>query len=154
MVNRSLLLAVTAVSLGFAPAPIFRERPPAGAEAVRRQMEGVWIIESYSVGGVVQGGPGQKWEKVLITRGTWSQTCRVDGKELNTTPYVIAIDEKDSSRLDMAYAGATAPLIWGVLRLDGDRLDVTHATYGPRPTSQTSELLSSQERFVLRRARP
>ena len=154
MVNRSLFLIVTALSLGFAPAPVPKQKPQAGAAMVRQQLEGVWTVESYSVGGQVQGGPGHKWEKVFIKGGTWSQTCRVNGRELNTTPYVVTLAAKDSSRVDMAYEGDKVPLLCGALRLDGDRLDVTHATSGPRPTSHTAELQSGQYRFVLRRDRP
>jgi uncharacterized protein (TIGR03067 family) len=154
MLTRSLFLTVAAVSLGFAPAPIWKERLQPDTERVRSQLEGVWIIESYAFGGRVQGGPGQTWEKVVIKGGTWSQICRVNGRENGTTPYVIALDAKDPTRLDMAYEGAKVPLLYGVFRLDGDRLVVTHATSGPRPTSHTDELRTGQDRYVLRRSRP
>jgi hypothetical protein len=152
---RLSLFALAAVcSLGFAPAPFPKASKPTDAEAVRRQLEGVWTVENCSVGGRVQGGPGPKWEKVRIERGAWSQTCKVNGREVQTTPYVITIDPKDATRIDMAYRGDKASLLYGVLQRDGDCLIVTHATSGPRPTSHTARLRSGQVRWVLRRVQP
>ena len=111
------------------------------------------IVERYSEGGQVQGGPGQKWETVRIERGTWSQTCTVHGRVRQTTPYRITIDPKAGWIIDMAYAATDRPVLYGVFRLEGDRLIVTHATSGPRSTSHTAGLRSGQVRWILRRAR-
>ncbi len=151
----SLVLALAAVcSLAFAPAPFPRARKSASAQDIPSQLEGIWKVESCSVGGRVQGGPGPLWDSVRVERGTWSQSTRSNGRVLWTTAYRIRLGPHDASRIDMAYPGATAPLLYGVLRLDGDRLVVTHATSGPRPTSHTAQLRSGQVRWVLRRARP
>jgi hypothetical protein len=148
----SILLGTTILSLTFAPAPFPREKSRSDVKTVQR-LEGTWIVESYSEGGLVQGGPGPKWETVRIERGNWSQTCTVNGRVCATTPYRISIDLKAGRHIDLAYEGARGPLIHGVFRLDGDRLTVTHATSGPRPGSHTVELRSGQVRWILRRAR-
>src|SRR5262245_56103029 len=117
-----LLLAVSA--LGFAPAPLPKHRKPTSADEVRRSLEGTWAVESHSVGGVVQGGPGLRWESVRIVRGTWTQSTRVkaNGWVNWTTPYLITIHAKGASRIDMAYRPGDKALIYGILQLDGDRL--------------------------------
>ena len=147
---RLVLPLLALLSTGFAPAPLPREKKPPDAETVRRQIEGSWVVESHSVGGRVQGGPGPKWETVRINRGAWSQTSKTG----STTPYLVTIHAKDSSRIDMAYRPGDVPLLYGVLRLDGDRLVVTHATSGALPRSHTAPLRSGQVRWVLRRAWP
>lgn len=148
-----LLLALVTLSLAFAPAPIPKGKRPAKAESVLRRLEGNWVVESHAVGGAVQGGPGQRWEAVRIERGTWSQGCTPPetGKRTWTTPYLIAI-HADASRIDMAYRPDDEPLLYGLLRLDGDRLVVTHATSGPVPDSHDAPLRGGQVRWVLRRA--
>jgi uncharacterized protein (TIGR03067 family) len=150
---RLLLVLAAVFLLGLAPAPFPRAKKRPDAETLRRKLEGAWTVESCSVGGRLQGGPAPRWEKVRIASGTWSQTCKVQGRELQTTPYLITIDPKDVTRIDMAYRDARTPLLYGVFRLDGDRLVVTHATSGPRPSSHAAELRSGQVRWVLRRAR-
>ena len=76
----SLLLAVAAVCLaGFAPAPFPKARKRSDAESLPQRLEGVWTVESCSIGGQVQGGPGPKWETVRIEAGLWSQGCKVAG---------------------------------------------------------------------------
>jgi hypothetical protein len=150
----SLLLAVAAVCLaGFAPAPFPKARKRSDAESLPQRLEGVWTVESCSIGGQVQGGPGPKWETVRIEAGLWSQGCKVAGRTLHTTPYLITLDPRDARRIDMAYRGARAPLLYGTFRIDGDRLTVTHATSGPRPTSHVADLRPGQTRWVLLRAR-
>src|SRR5262249_3318942 len=95
-----------AVAPARAPAPLPRAKKAAtDPETLRRQLEGTWAIENYPVGGRMQGGPGQKWETVRIDRGAWSQSCRVDGRELWTTPYVVSLGPKDASLVDMTYRG-------------------------------------------------
>ncbi len=147
---RFVLPLLAVLSAAFAPAPLPRAKKPPDAETVRRQMEGTWVVERHVVGGRVQGGPGHVWETVRINRGAWSQTSKVG----STTPYLITIHPKDGSRIDMAYRPGDVPLLYGVLRLDGDGLVVTHATSGPLPTSHVAPLRSGQGRWVLRRARP
>jgi hypothetical protein len=145
-----LLVVVSVLSLAFAPAPEPKPKKRPNAETVRRLLEGTWIVESYTVGGQVQGGPGPVWETVRIHRGSWSQTSRLG----STTPYLITIHPEDSARIDMAYQPGDVPLLYGILRLDGDRLVVTHATSGPLPSGHATALGNGQIRWVLRRAKP
>ncbi len=147
---RPLIAAAAVLILGFAPAPFLREKPrPAEG---RGGLEGLWIVESCRYGGVIQGGPGHTWLTVRIKDGTWTQSCKVDGRELWTTPYLITLNAKDRTLIDIAYPGMKTALIYGVYRLEGRRLHITHATSGPTPTGQTGELRNGQTRWVLRRA--
>jgi hypothetical protein len=149
-----LLLVLAAIcSIGLAPAPFPRVKPRTDPVTLLGRLEGVWAVESCTVGGRVQGGPGQKWLTVQIKRGAWSQSCKVEGRELFTTPYLIRIDPQDASRIDLAYRGHSTPVLRGILRLEGDRLIVTEASSGARPTSHTAKLGPGQVRWVLRRAR-
>ena len=150
MCRQALLPLLALAVTGFAPVPFPKDRRPADVPSPR-DLEGLWVVERYTVGGIVQGGPGQTWLAVRVADGKWSQSCRPEGRELWTTPYVVTIDPKQLGRIDMAYEGAKEPLLWGSFRLDADRLTVTHTTHGPRPTSHSSVLVSSQVRWVLRR---
>jgi RNA polymerase sigma factor (sigma-70 family) len=134
-----------------APAPLPRAKKPADAETLQRRLEGTWAVEAYAVGGPVQGGPEPRWETVRLERGAWSQSCTVDGRKLFTTPYVVSLGSKNVSLVDMTYRGDQSPVLRGTLRLEGDRLTVTLASSGPRPTSHAAELRPGQSRWVLRR---
>jgi hypothetical protein len=149
-----LLLAVSA--FGFAPAPLPKHKSPTSAAEVRQGLEGTWDIEGHTRDGVLQGGPEPKWQTVRIERGYWSQSSipKETNKLTWTTPYLITVHAKDASRVDMAYSPGDKPLLYGILKLDRDRLVVTHATSGPLPTSHTAPLRNGQERWVLRRVRP
>jgi hypothetical protein len=152
--NAAILFAVS--SLAFAPAPFPKARKPADAGAARKALDGIWVVQGHSVGGVVQGGPGPKWEAVRIHDGSWSQgnTPAETGKLTWTTPYLVTVHEKEPWRVDMAYRAADKPLLYGIFKLDGDRLIVTHASSGPAPTSHAAPLRNGQVRWVLRRSRP
>jgi RNA polymerase sigma factor (sigma-70 family) len=143
-----------APAAAWAPAPIPKAKRPTDAATLRRQLEGVWTVERYSVGGPVQGGPGPKWETVRIERGAWSQSSRVDGRELWTTPYLITLGPKEATRIDLAYRGHKVPVLRGVLHLEGNRLTVTLASSGARPASHSAPLRAGQVRWVLRLTKP
>jgi hypothetical protein len=154
MMRRHGLLPLLALAVtGFAPLPFPKDDRPAAEVRSVRDLEGLWVVDRHREGGVVHGGPGQTWLTVRITGGKWSQSCRVEGRELWTTPYVVIIDPKKPGLIDMAYEGAKEPLLWGSFRLDAGRLTVTHTTHGPRPTSHNGELVGSQVRWELRRVK-
>src|SRR4051812_34956834 len=107
-----LPFALTVVLLaGFAPAP--PPRPEKRPTSVLGRLEGTWIIEAYGVGGIVQGGPAPKWEKVVIQEGRWSLARMEGNREQRTTPYVIALDPQRPANIDMAYEWMKKPLIFG-----------------------------------------
>jgi uncharacterized protein (TIGR03067 family) len=121
-VMRRILPLFALACFGFAPAP--RYRPAADRFSIDLgRFEGVWKVigHTYRVGGVRMDN---RWEvtHIRVQKDRWTLWT---GEQQNAT-YRIAIGEGTRPR-HIDWYGETGETLWrGVIRRDGDRVDITY----------------------------
>ena len=126
-----LLLLLPIVSLGFAPAPVFRERPN-DPDAVLHRLQGGWRGVSYQHGGQNQmvGTPF----RVHLEKDRWRFFVGTPSSQTNV--YSITLDTKaNPMRIDWREGGSH---LMGIFELTGDRLHYSFRTSREYPRSLTA----------------
>jgi uncharacterized protein (TIGR03067 family) len=150
-----LLLALAALSAGFAPVPPPRARKGLDLKA----LEGAWKVLRYEAG--TPGVTPRPDVRVEIKDDSWTQFSVRDGAFVRSVACRLKVDGKKSPpRVEMSMqrtpGGPLVVVRRGVLELKGDTLTVTYTTYekDPTPTRTGGELAQGQWRWVLKRERP
>ena len=130
------IVAITlfAASLGFAPAPVYRERP--APKDVLRRMQGTWQLNTSA-------GPGGRrsiW--VRIKDDTWTYVFVTNGVESEGSPSRVILGlERGLTTLDLELRhpvpGVTPLVLRGLVKVEGDRLAVCYSptTNASRPSA-------------------
>ena len=120
---RMPLLLLSMVALGFAPAPVFRERPD-DAEAILRRLQGGWRGVSYKSRSQDQlvGTPF----RVQLDKDRWRFFTGTPSTQTNI--YTITLDTKaNPMRIDWREGGSH---LVGLFELSGDRLRYSFRSAG------------------------
>ena len=120
-----ILMAGVALSLGFAPAPIFREPKPSQLLAA---MQGTWEMTGRHKGGTRIF--------VRIQKNTWMYVFVTGDVESKGTPSTIVMGNRlGHATIDLKLSTDNSNVLRAILRVEGDRLTVCHAPKtGERPT--------------------
>jgi uncharacterized protein (TIGR03067 family) len=118
------VVAILTASLGFAPAPVFRERPD--PKGLIRQMQGTWELNT-SV-----GPGGRRSTLVRIKDNTWTYVFVTNEVESEGTPTEITLgSERDLTTLDLRMRNPDpgVPFVLrGIVKIEGK---VLSACYSP-----------------------
>ena len=118
---RTIFLLLSIAALGFAPAPVYRERPN-DADTVHRRFQGGWRGVSYKHGGqdLMLGSPF----RVHLEKDRWR--FFVGAPPTQTNIYTITLDTKSNPmRIDWREGGTH---LRGIFELTGDRLHYSFRT--------------------------
>ena len=120
-----ILMAGVALSLGFAPAPVFREPKPSHLLAT---MQGTWEMT---------GRPkGATRIFVRIQKNTWMYVFVTGDVESEGTPSTIVLgNQLGNATIDLKLSTVNRNVLRAILRMEDDRLTVCHSPKsGERPT--------------------
>ena len=120
---RKILLSLLSIAaLGFAPAPVYRERPN-GPETILRRLQGSWEITRYEYNDV-SVHPAWVSGYAVVVRDKMTFFRRMgEGRVLEETTFTLRLDPKaDSPEID--FVEREDYVFRGVYELNGGRLKV------------------------------
>jgi uncharacterized protein (TIGR03067 family) len=122
-------VALLVVSLAFAPAPVYRERPD--PKGVLKQLQGTWELKTP---------PGRVSTLARIKGDTWNYVFVTNGVESEGSPSRIILSlERGLTTLDLELQhpvpGVSPLVLRALVEIEGDRLSVCYspATNPKRP---------------------
>jgi uncharacterized protein (TIGR03067 family) len=116
---RTILLALSIAALGFAPAPVFRERPD-DPEADLRRFQGSWRAVSYRNSGGYQMIDSSF--RLRVEKDGWRMFA--GAPPVQTNAYTITLDTRTTPmRIDWRGGGIH---LEGIFTLSGDRLHYSY----------------------------
>ena len=138
--RKTLLSLLSLAMLGFAPAPVFREKPN-DPDAVLRRLQGGWRGVSYSQGGKdIMGGAAFRMQ---VEKDTWRFFNGTPSRESNS--YTISLDTKaNPMRIDWRNGGTH---LKGIFVLSGDKLHYSYRQ--PDKGYPTSLTAPASEDYVI-----
>ena len=87
-----LLVSLVGTTLGFAPAPVFRERPDAPDAALKR-LQGTWVVSQYEQDGQTIFAKGEAFE-IKIEKDRWTFFLSRAGRPVTTTIFTTKLAPK------------------------------------------------------------
>jgi uncharacterized protein (TIGR03067 family) len=113
-----LLLLIAA--LGFAPAPVFRERPD-DPVAVLKRLQGTWTVPRYELGGRTAYSKGEAYT-IEIEKDRWTFFRSVNGSPLvKLSSHTLKLDPKATpAEIDLIATHDPMFIFSGVYELKGD----------------------------------
>src|SRR5665213_12752 len=121
--RKTLFLLLSLAALGFAPAPVFREKPD-DPESILRRLQGGWRGISYQNSGrtLYAGTPF----RVHLKKDRWGFFFGEPSRQTST--YTITIDTKSKPmRIDWSEGGVR---LKGIFDLSGDKLHYSYRLSG------------------------
>ena len=124
--RRLLFSLLSIVALGFAPAPVFRERPD-DPEAVLKRLQGTWMVSRYEQGGQTIFAKGEAFE-IKIEKDRWTFFLSRDGLPVTTSSsFALKLDTRGSpAEIDIMSDANKMYMLNGVYHLKGDTLTIVY----------------------------
>ena len=127
----TIAVAILVASLGFAPAPVFRERPD--PKGLLKRLQGTWELKTPS---------GRVSTLARIKDDTWTYIFVTNGVESEGSPTEIILDARGNPvKLDLRLrhpGPGDNPIVLGsILEIEGEVLSVCHSPSieAKRPTT-------------------
>ncbi len=125
-VSRSslLLIGLVGATLGFAPAPVFRERPD-DPDAVFRRLQGTWAVSRNEEGGQTRIPMGQAFT-IKFEKDQWTFLRSENGGPLiKSDRHTLKLDPKATpAEIDFIFSATKEVRFCGVYELKGDTLRI------------------------------
>ena len=121
-----LLVVLVAASLGFAPAPVYREnsRDP---ESVLKRLQGEWAMPRYEQNGRTMISMGEAYT-VKIEKDVWTFYRSHNGGPLvKSSSYTLKLDPK-ANPAEIDFVSSPTYRLLGVYELKGDTLRIAFRT--------------------------
>ena len=126
--RRTVLLLVLLVGsvLGFAPAPVFRERPD-DSKAVLRRLQGTWTVSRYEQGGRTVYGKGEAYT-IVIEKDHLTYFRALNGSSLvKWNSLTLKLDPNPTpAEIDLISSHDPNIILSGVYDLKGDTLRMVY----------------------------
>ena len=119
-----LLVGLAGVGLGFAPAPVFRERADDPAVVLRR-LQGFWTVSRNEQGGRIQIPEGQAFT-IQFEKDRWSFYRSLNGGPLIwCDSYALELDPRATpTELDFVHPATKKHKFHGVYDLKGNTMKI------------------------------
>jgi uncharacterized protein (TIGR03067 family) len=116
-------IGLATLALGFAPAPLPREKKDNKAPKKSASLDGTWALVSLGRGGAAKPPPRNINLKVRIGNGRWAFVRR----EPQAIEYEVVIDANANPKtIDLRRPGAPMPTIRGIWEVEGDTLRMAY----------------------------
>ena len=147
---RTLLFSLLSiVAFGFAPAPVFRERPD-DPETVLRRLQGTWKVPRYELAGRTAYSKGEAYT-IKIEKDLWTFFRSVDGGALSkSSSHTMKLDPKSTpAEIDLIAVHDPTFIFFGVYELKGDTLRFAFRTSTNGKKDRAKDLTPAPDTFFL-----